>query len=279
MLTFIEAISVAGDRAGQNDDAFGHTPGRAWVIDGATDLHQTPLSGEASDAAWLAHWVSGRLHAAGAETLAEALRWVSASARLEFLALAEGMPSERWKWPIASIVYLEATGLGLSGIDLGDCRVLAMDADGVVQSVGAAQDTAETDAARAAQAATAGQDEKPLYQRDQALTALRLGRAKLNQPGARWSFGLDPECVAHARTWTLEVKRPAHILLMTDGFAALADRYGAYDAAGLVHAALDKGLHELGRELREIERADAAGARHPRFKPSDDATALLLRLT
>ena len=35
----------------------------------------------------------------------------------------------------------------------------------------------------------------------------------------------------------------------------------------------------VGRELRAIEAADAGGSRHPRFKQSDDATAVLLRLT
>jgi hypothetical protein len=35
----------------------------------------------------------------------------------------------------------------------------------------------------------------------------------------------------------------------------------------------------LGRELRALETADAAAARFPRFKQSDDATAILLRLT
>jgi hypothetical protein len=66
---------------------------------------------------------------------------------------------------------------------------------------------------------------------------------------------------------------------MTDGFSALVDRYRAYDAAGLVRTAVDKGLHELGRELRAIETEDAGGAKHPRFKASDDATAVLMRLT
>jgi hypothetical protein len=65
---------------------------------------------------------------------------------------------------------------------------------------------------------------------------------------------------------------------MTDGFSALVDRYHAYDAASLVRAAIDKGLHELGRELRAIETADSGGAKHPRFKDSDDATAVLMRL-
>jgi hypothetical protein len=66
---------------------------------------------------------------------------------------------------------------------------------------------------------------------------------------------------------------------MTDGFAVLADQYGAYDQAGLVRAVTERGLQELGRELRAIEAADAGGAKHPRFKASDDATALLLRLS
>ena len=63
MLTFIEAISLAGDRAKQNDDACGFARDRAWVIDGATDLHDAPLTGAASDAGWIAHFTKiGRAH-------------------------------------------------------------------------------------------------------------------------------------------------------------------------------------------------------------------------
>ena len=108
---------------------------------------------------------------------------------------------------------------------------------------------------------------------------LRQKRAAHNTDGGYWVFGLQPECADHARAWTLAPARPAHVLLCTDGFSALVDRYLAYDAVSLVRAALEKGLNELGRELRAIEAADAGGAKHPRFKPSDDATALLLRLT
>ena len=62
-----------------------------------------------------------------------------------------------------------------------------------------------------------------------------------------------------------------------------ADRAGS--VAGRSHEAAERADPEqvvvivLGRELRAIETADAAGARHPRFKPSDDATALLMRLS
>jgi len=67
------------------------------------------------------------------------------------------------------------------------------------------------------------------------------------------------------------------LLLATDGFLALASDYGAYGVDGLMAAAMDKGLAVLGEELRAIEAGDAGGDTFPRFKKSDDATALLLR--
>ena len=42
--------------------------------------------------------------------------------------------------------------------------------------------------------------------------------------------------------------------------------------------AAHEGLAALGEELRAIEAGDAGGDRRPRFKKSDDATALLLRV-
>ena len=70
----------------------------------------------------------------------------------------------------------------------------------------------------------------------------------------------------------------ARLLLASDGFLALISDYNAYDAPGLMHAAAHKGLAALGEELRDIEKGDPSGERFFRFKPSDDATALLLQL-
>ena len=61
MLTLVESISLAGDRKKQNDDAFGSTRAWGWVIDGATDLHEKPLTTYASDAAWIATYLNERL--------------------------------------------------------------------------------------------------------------------------------------------------------------------------------------------------------------------------
>ncbi len=275
MLTFVEAISLAGDRAKQNDDACGFAGARAWVLDGATDLHGEPLSGAASDAAWMAHFANAHLHQTGAE-LRSAVREASAAAARRFDELRAGQTYERWQSPISSLLMLEESALGVSGIDLGDSRLFALEADGSVRTAGGPEDAADAETELAAQQTDA---EKPLLRREATIAKLREMRAALNQPGAHWTFCLDPACADHARVWSMPLQRPAYVLLMTDGFSALTDRYKVYDAAGLIRAALEKGLQELGRELRGIEAADAAGAQHPRFKKSDDATALLMRLT
>lgn len=276
MLTFIEAISLAGDRARQNDDALGFQRNGAWVIDGATDLGETPLTRTASDASWIAQVANTSLNAWTYGDLREAVRTASEVAANAFSYLTRGQSLERWQLPTASLLMLTESERGVvEGIDLGDCRVFALDGDGahVVGGHGGLDDEVRL-------AASQPEADKPLLKRKAAIDTLRRNRAAINQEGGRhWTFGLQPACADHARTWSLRLKRPAHLLLMTDGFAALSDRYKAYEPAALVNAAIDVGLQALGRELRAIETADASATLHPRFKQSDDATAVLLRLT
>lgn len=277
MLTFVESISLAGDRKKQNDDACGFTGPRAWVIDGATDLSDTPLTGHASDAAWIAQYLNRRLHEPFDNDPSRGFSDLSRGAAEAFNAPLHGRPYERWQSPICSVLMANDRGGGTVYVsDLGDCRVFALDADGKAHIAGGPEGAADHEAESAARQTDAN---KPLLERTETIARLREQRAAINREGAEWTFCLDPACGQYVRTRRFDLKTPAHVLLMTDGFSALVDRYRAYDAAGLVRAAFDKGLQELGRELRAIETADAASAKYPRFKASDDATALSMRLT
>ncbi|MGQ0533572.1 MAG: protein phosphatase 2C domain-containing protein [Caulobacteraceae bacterium] len=277
MLTYIEAISLAGDRGKQNDHTLGFQRNAAWVIDGATDFTDKPATKTASDASWLAQVANTSLHDWTYGDLREAVRDASEAAANAFSYLTRGEEIERWQLPVASLLMLtENTRGAIDGIDLGDCRVFALGADGAVQLAGGPPGSVDDEVKFAATAPDPG---KPLLQRTAVIAKLRQMRAAMNHEGAAWTFGLQPACADHARTWSLKLKRPAHLLLMTDGFSALADRYRVYEPAALVQAAVGVGLQELGSELRAIEAADKGGERHPRFKASDDATALLMRLS
>lgn len=277
MLTFVESISLAGDRKKQNDDACGFAGGRAWVLDGATDLHDAPLTGWATDASWVAHFANQRLHAADAGLdMRDVIRDASTQAAAAFSSQSKGATFEKWQSPISSLLMIEETPAGVRGLDLGDSRIFALDAGGALHTAGGVIGGRDAEADAASKQTDA---DKPLLERTATIDMLRRNRASLNKPGAQWTFGIDPACADHARAWAFDLARPAHVLLMTDGFAVLADQYGAYEPGDLVRAVVERGLQELGRELRAIEAADAGGAKHPRFKASDDATALLLRLS
>jgi len=271
MLTLIDAVCLAGTRTGCNDDAFGLNGQAAWVIDGATDLAE-PLTGAASDASWIARtanaWLHGRADLASApfdRLVAEA----ASAAHAAFSALVDPASAPRWRWPIAALLMAREAPAGLEIADLGDCRMFAEGAS-FVGSLDA------KDEEIAAAAAHASDPSGLRYKAPAALEMLRRQRDALYDTVG--VFGIDPACGRHVRIRTVRLDRPAHFILATDGFAALVDVYEAHDSESLVEAALAHGLAPLAAELRAIETADSDGARHPRWKRSDDATALLLRL-
>jgi hypothetical protein len=114
----------------------------------------------------------------------------------------------------------------------------------------------------------------------QTLEALRRHRETQNTPGGIWTLGLVPEAADHLVSEDLPIEGKAHAIVCSDGFADLVVLYQAYDAASLVRTALDKGLAPMIEELRRFERkTDPEGLRYPRFKQSDDTTAILVELT
>jgi hypothetical protein len=104
---------------------------------------------------------------------------------------------------------------------------------------------------------------------------LRAARNRVNTAD-EWLFAPDRACADHAKQGRANVAPGTIVLLASDGFLALASDYERYTPDTLLAAAEARGLAELGAELRAIESGDPEGLRFPRFKRSDDATALLL---
>ena len=115
--------------------------------------------------------------------------------------------------------------------------------------------------------------------RPEFLSALRAARNTVNTEKGGWLFGADSTAADKARSAKVAASHVERVILLaSDGFLALVGDYERYDAEGLIAAAEAKGLATLGEELRAIEESDPEGRRFPRFKKSDDATAVLLKL-
>ncbi len=276
-LEVAEFLSLPGDPAKTNEDAFGHGETAAVVIDGATPLGEGLMPGP-SDAAWIAQFGARRLmaHLKGGDGARKALRATLADTQKSFEALRRHAPEEMWQTPCGSMMLVVPNEDGLEFLWYGDCAALVKQGDKAVTVVGETFDKRAAEA-QAAQALAKEKNLSPAagLSRPEFLGSLRNSRNRINS-GDSWLFSPDVKAAAHVSRRLM--KAASHLLLASDGFLALASDYGVYSADSLMAAALDKGLAALGEELRAIEAGDAGGDKFPRFKKSDDATALLLRI-
>ncbi len=287
-LSVEEHVSEPGSAARPNEDRLGWTEAGAFVIDGATGLSDAPVMAPEegpTDAAWLAAFAADRLTdgLAAAADLRDAIRAVSRAARDAFRGRPGGGAAPRYAWPSAAIQLLRTTADGgVETAGLGDCRLILLDAAGAVFDASGPQFDRgrEQAAARAALERKGGFAAIATDRDPETLALLRASRERQNTPGGYWTLGLVPEAANQASVARFAPRPPARGLLMTDGFADLIDLFGAYDARGLIEAAFERGLDGLASELRRFERVvDPEGARYPRFKQSDDATAISFRLS
>lgn len=279
MLTVLDSVSIPGNPDKPNDDALAHIDSAAVVMDGATGLGDSLMPGK-SDAAWLATFGARRLMAYARDGAAprEAVTAALFDAQTSFEALRKRPPADKWETPFASMMFVAEDAQGVEALWFGDCAALVKGPDAPVEVVGDALEKRQNEARRVAKLAEKhGLSPAAGVNRPEYLEALRKARNFVNTNG-HWAFGPDVSAADHVSSKRIEAPKGSVLLLCSDGFLALASDYIAYDPNSLVAAAQAKGLKALCEELRAIERGDAEGRKYPRFKTSDDATALLLRV-
>ncbi|MEG3125313.1 protein phosphatase 2C domain-containing protein [Sphingomonas sp. GB1N7] len=257
----IQTLSVAGDPATPNDDRCGSTARLAWMIDGATDLGEAGLMGAQGGAAWLSDAAARAFASADAAPLGTIVAEVFARLASLYRAERAREPLGAWEHPSAAFLAVAIEGAALHLAWLADCACLLI-RDGDVIRLGPQPTMAETEQVRA----LAGP-------RDAVAAGLRHHRARPE----RRVLGIDPAHADDVHHASATIGAGDEIVLMTDGMAALFDDYDMPLAAFVSHLR-DDGLPELAVRLRAIERDDAVCLRYPRFKRSDDATALWLRV-
>jgi len=107
---------------------------------------------------------------------------------------------------------------------------------------------------------------------DELVAAQRRHRS---QPGGYWVAGAKPAAAYEAVAGSLPRSFITRAALLSDGVSCLVERYGAGDWSWLLTVLQDEGPGSLIARARELEGSDPAGARWPRYKASDDATAAI----
>jgi hypothetical protein len=275
----IEGVCEPGGKV--NEDIVGNSNTAAWVMDGATGLGDEQLLPGVSDAAWLVQRVDAFLRAHADDValgLPDLFTGAIEDVRMAYERSKLRDAKARYELPSAGIIFVRCTTSGIEYARLGDCTGVFSLGNMMVstdQSRLRSLDEQVLDKMRALQR---GRRRNYENLRRAIWDDLRANRDLANVEGGYWVLGIELEAARHVETGAIQSERPVTALLMSDGFYRAVDTFHLVAEDRLLTWAKDDGLSVILAEVRRLEDEDPECARYPRFKPKDDATALLLEM-
>jgi hypothetical protein len=251
-----------------------------WVFDGVTGINGRNLFPAGSDAAWLVAKAHDHLlKLAGLDLpLSDILSRLVQALMIDFKKAVEGLDIPHdYDPPAACLILAKRYGSAWKALRLGDSCLLARGNGGAHTILAVSPNNAfdhwlSTEAAKRRNAGML--DIKALHA--ELRPQLLQGRKQRNTPGGYSILEANPSATEFAEY--LDLGMPETLLLCTDGYYRAVDHYGQHSDESLLEASGEAdGLDRVLRDIRAVESSDPACQKYLRFKPADDATAVLLR--
>jgi hypothetical protein len=259
------------DRA--NEDGAFLSPRIVAVLDGLSAPGDLPL-GCSHGTPWLVRQIGTRLLAAAEideVTLQDALAAV--------IAEVNGLHSDTCALdggavPATTVALLRQRGDDLDYLVLSDSVLILDGPGGITVLTDKRVDDVAGHQLAAALAVPGGTAEQAKLV-SELVTAQRQVR---NKPGGYWVVSTVPEAARHAISGSVPRASVSRAALLTDGATRLTDTFGQLPWSELLGVLQSQGPAALIEQTRAVEDNDPTGKRWPRFKRSDDATAVYLSL-
>lgn len=238
----------------------------AVVLDGATARTET---GCVHGIAWYAEHL-GRALVDGASIPDRRLRDALKAAIIAVAELHPQCDLNHPGTPSAGVGILRPDGTYLV---LGDVAIVA-------ETVSGLQVVVDNRVSQTAASERAEVDRHLIGTPEKAAALVPMKRAELaarNVEGGYWIAAAEPSAADHTMTGALDLRAAAPVAVMSDGAARCVD-FGLVNWQALLAMACDEGPGALIGHVRAAERSDPFGARWPRNKASDDATAVTARV-
>lgn len=271
-----ESISMPGDRI--NEDIVCSTDTYGWVIDGATGLNNKNLTGTDSDAFWFVNEWNEYLK----ESITDSSRNIKeiVSSGIEFISnkfhqIIEQVHPDKIDLPSASIVIIRVNDNKMEYFLLGDCTLIIQNASG--ESLVHKQYLLEKlDGIAKAEVLKLIRDKGMKFsEAKQKISSLLIKHRLLkNTPEGYWTLEFEKEAVEKSLWGSVDLEECQKVLLMSDGFSAIFDSYSYTNKDNIISLIEEQGLQRACSIIRAIENEDSEILRFPRFKKSDDASAV-----
>ena len=258
----VEQLTTPG--ATNNEDRYFLSDSTVVVLDGATGLGESKVDANWFTSRLIDKFVSNIRNGSGLiDSINGAIVSIDAEYR-ETGADPNDIP------PSAGGFFLQLCGDCLKYVYLGDCTMTIIGDDGTTEITGQSLRILDDKVIRAMRdiRKTQGLDIKDAVKTEQIVDMLRAHRRLMNNPDGYRIFAPFMPPLSQNDVHTVEADKVREIVLHSDGYDLIHDE--------LVKGDID--IEKLTKDLRATEQADSALNEYPRFKVSDDATYVRLRI-
>lgn len=262
MIRVLQSVSCAGAKT--NEDLIWYDGETILLLDGATSLIPTALDGS-----WFVHSFAEAFRGHPGERLDQRVN--HALAEVTDLYRQQQSEDDPKYYPSAGGVIAQLRGSTLEILAVGDCTGLVFLRSGELLTLTdeaiRALDQQVFDLCKTLHETT-GRTNAELMRSEEVRAALLKNRQKMNRPDGYRILSMETSPFTEDDVTRIPADAVRRIVCFSDGFDALAEELRQPELS----------LAALYTQLRHMEADDPDFEQYPRFKPGDDASALVAEL-
>ena len=264
-----------------NEDSFGTTGNSIWVMDGASPLNKTNLTDEINDVVWIVKWWTRYLNENISnleKDIFEILECGIEKLNSEFSVFADIDGLSKLDRASAGIAIARINGEKLECFVLGDVEINIRKKSGGIELLTDKSVEVLDNSVIELMLKNEKRESELEFSgfTNEELQLLRMNRMKMNTKEGYYILEHNTKAVCNGIYREYRIHEIKDILMMTDGYSAIYNKYRHFDIETLMDECREKGLGNVLSTLRKIEKEDCGMKKHGRLKRHDDATAVLM---
>ncbi|MDA3846378.1 MAG: protein phosphatase 2C domain-containing protein [Vallitaleaceae bacterium] len=266
-----------------NEDIYGATEHSFWILDGALPLSHANYTDETSDVVWMVKWWNHYL-SQNIEQLDKSIITILeegiSQLNIAFARYADISQLSKLDRASATIAIVRMSGEVLETYVLGDSEIVIQTNDGHTQTI--IDETIEELDLQVINMIFNNQERLKAITfsgyTDEELKVLRDNRMKMNSKGGYYILEHDIEAINNGIYKEYALSSILDILLMSDGYSAIYNKYRQLTIKQLMDTCKNEGLEKVLGRIRKLEDDDVDFTKHKRLRIHDDATAILISI-
>lgn len=274
-----ESICNKGS-AKYNEDIIGVTPKGLWVLDGATGLNNKNIVSNESDAKWYVSWWNEYLYnnIGQDKNLKEIIKEGIRKIKQEYINRLDNKNVSKLDKPSSSLCIVKIHKDKLEYLVLGDCALHTRIENNTLVIKDKKLCELDNNVYRQMESLPNINSLTHEEIKNNVMDTIIKNRLMKNTKEGYWILEFEEEAVDNCIYGEQYINKNISIMLTSDGYSCISDRYKLIDEDKLIEEVKKYGVGNIYYKLREFEEKEFSVNKYPRFKIKDDSSCIYLEI-